>query len=74
MHINGIGLLITTSQHILFDTGSIIKTRTVKNIEDGIKQVNKLYLQRGFKITHIHADRKFEPLQVEMSDLGISLN
>ena len=28
----------------------------MKNNEDAIKQVDKLYLQRGFKIIHIHAD------------------
>ena len=33
-----------------------------------------LYLQRSFKITHIHADSGFEPLQAEMAYLGISLN
>ena len=32
------------------------------------------YLLRGFKITRIHADRKFELLRAEMSDLGIFLN
>ena len=34
----------------------MIKRQKLKNIEDGIKQVNKLYLQRGFKITCIHVD------------------
>ena len=53
--------------------GSIIKNRKSNNIEDGIKQVNKLYLQCGFKITLIHSDSEFEPMWVEMDDLGISL-
>ena len=43
----------------MFDTGSIIKNLNIENIEDGIKQVNKLYLQRGFKITHIHDASEF---------------
>ena len=46
----------------------------MKNIEDGIKQVNKIYLQRGFKITRIHTDSEFESLQSDMADLVISLN
>ena len=46
----------------------------MKSIEYGIKQVHKLYLQRGLKTTFIHADSEFEPLCAEMSDLGISLN
>ena len=64
MHTNGIVFLNYIYQHILFATGSMIKNLKVKNIEDGIKQVNKLYLQRGFKITCIHADSEFELLQV----------
>ena len=62
MHINGIGFLNTISQHIMFDTGSIIKDQKINNIEDVIKQVHKPYLQRGFKITCIHFDSKVEPL------------
>ena len=52
----------------------MIKIRKLKNIEDRIKQVNKLYLQRGLKITCIHADREFEPLRAEMYHFGVSLN
>ena len=51
----------------------MIKIRKLKNIEYGIKKVNKLYLQFGFKITRIHADSEFEPIQAEMDDLVISL-
>ena len=54
MHINGIGFLNAISRHILFATGSMIKNREVEHISDGITQVHKLYLQRGFKITHAH--------------------
>ena len=74
MHINNIGFLNTIYQHIIFTTGSMIKNRKVNNIEYGIKQINKIYLQRGFKITCIYADKKSEPLHSEISDLGISLN
>ena len=37
MHINGIGLMDTISQHILFATGIMIKNRKVSNIEDAIE-------------------------------------
>ena len=43
------------------------------DIEDGIKQVNKIYLRCGLKITHIYADSEFEPIRVEMDDIYISL-
>ena len=73
IHTNVIGLLNTISRHIIFAMGIIIKNRKLNNIEDGINQVNKLYLQCGFKITLIHSDSEFEPMWVEMDDLGISL-
>ena len=74
MHINVIGFLNTISRHIMFATGSMIKNRKVDHIVDGITQVHKLYLQRGFKITHMHTDCEFEPLCKEMTALGINLN
>ena len=46
----------------------------MKKIEEGIKQVKKMYLQHGVKITCIHADIEFEYLWAEMADLCISLN
>ena len=62
MNINGIELLNTISQQILFATVGMIKNRKVNNIEDGIKQVNTLYLQLGLNFNHIHTDSEFEPL------------
>ena len=58
----------------MFATVSMNKHIKIKNIEYGIKQVNRLYLQRGFKITRINDDSEFGPLYAEMSDLGIYLN
>ena len=52
----------------------MIKNRKIENIEDGITQVHKLYLQRGFNITHIHTDCEFKPLRKEMTYLSINLN
>ena len=72
-HIKVIGFLNTISRHIMFATGSMIKNRKVENIADEIIQVHKLYLQRGFKITHIHTDCGLEPLHKEMTSLGIKL-
>ena len=74
MYINGIGLINTISRHIMFAKGSMIKIRRIKNITDGIAQVHKLYLQCGFKITHMHAGCEFERICREMIALGINLN
>ena len=56
MQINVIGLLNTISWCIMFATGIMNKNRKLNNIEYVIKQVSKLYMQRGFKITCMHAD------------------
>ena len=56
IYINCTGLLNTISRHSMFVTGIMIKNRKLKNIKDEIKQVNKIYLQRDFSITHIHAN------------------
>ena len=74
MHINGIEFLNTIYQNFLFAMRSMIKNRKMKNVEEGIKQVKKLYLKRGFKIICIHYDNEFEPLQPEVADIVISLN
>ena len=74
MHINGIGFLDTISRQIIFATRSIIKNRKIENISDGITQVHKLYLQRGFIFTHMHTDCDFEQLRKEMIALGVNLN
>ena len=67
-------VLDSSTRHIIFATGSMIKNRKVKNIENGIKQVNNMYLQCGFNITRIHSDSEFESLRSIIDDLGITLN
>ena len=74
MHINGIDFLNTISRHIMFATGNMIKNHKIEHIADGITQVHKLYLQRCFKITHVHTDCEFKPICKEMNNLGIKLN
>ena len=58
----------------MFATGSMIKNRKIEDIADGTMQVNKLYLQHGFNITHMHANCKFKPPRKEITALGINLN
>ena len=74
MHINSIVFLNILHQHFMFATVSIIKNRKIKNTEDGMKQVHKLYIQRGLKITQIHADIEFESVCAEITDFRIFLN
>ena len=46
----------------------------MNNIEEIIKQINRMYLQRGFNITWIHTDKDFEPLRLEVASLDSALN
>ena len=58
----------------MFATGGVIKNLKIENIVDVITQVHKLYLKRGFEMTHTHTDCEFEPLRNEITALGIKLN
>ena len=46
----------------MFATRSMMKYLKIKNIEDVIKQVHKIYIQRGFNTTRIYADNDIEIL------------
>ena len=74
IHINSTVFPNNVSRHILFAKGRLNKNRRVNNMDYGIKQVKKLYLQRGFNINRIHSDNEFEPLQAEIANIFISLN
>ena len=60
MHINVIGLFNVISRKIMFATRRMIKNQ---KIVDGVMQVHTLYLQRGFKITHMHDNCDSKPLR-----------
>ena len=53
-------IMNTISQHIMFAKVSMIKDRKINNIEDGIKQVHKVYLQHGFKIMRIYDESQWQ--------------
>ena len=46
----------------MFATGIMMKYLKIKNIEDVIKQVYEIYIQRGFNTTRIHTDNNIEIL------------
>ena len=51
-----------------------MKNRKMKNIADGITNTYKVYLQCGFKITHMHADGEFKSLGRKMTAIYTTLN
>jgi Reverse transcriptase (RNA-dependent DNA polymerase)/Zinc knuckle len=74
MYVNNIAFFITVSRHIKFGTAEMISSKSNKVMITAIKQVQQIYQQRGFKITHILGDGEFDSLRAEISALGISLN
>jgi len=62
--VNKIPFFLTLSRKILFMTVNHLANRTVPNIFKAFKEVYQYYLQRGFRITTVHADGEFEPLKL----------
>jgi hypothetical protein len=65
---------LTISWHIKFGTAESLKNQQNKAILAAIKQVKSIYVQRGFKITHMLMGGQFESLRANMADLQITLN
>jgi hypothetical protein len=61
--VNKIPFLLTLSQKICFTAVNHLADRTVPQIFKALKEMYQYYLQRGFHITTVHADREFAPLK-----------
>jgi hypothetical protein len=72
MFVNRIPFFVTISRNIHFGTVEMIRARKKKVIEAALKHVFDLYAKRGFKITHVHGDGKFEPLLGAIAGPGMS--
>ena len=59
MFINGLYFVITKSHNILFTTYKHITNGNSKTLLASPKEFNKVYTQRGFKITRIHVNSEF---------------
>lgn len=62
MFINKIPFPITISRHIKFGTSEMLVTRSAANIKTAIKNIQKVYKTRGFKIDMLMMDGEFESL------------
>lgn len=61
--VNGIPFLLTLSCKITFTVVNHLANRKVKEIFKAFKEIYQFYLKRGFRITTVHVDGKFAPLQ-----------
>ena len=61
--VSKIPFFLTLSRRICFTAVNHLANRTVPQIFQAFKEIYQYYLQRGFRITTVHADGEFEPLQ-----------
>ena len=74
MQVNKILFIIKISKNTCFITGEHIGYMLSKTLVKFIKQVKKSYMQRGFCVTEIRMDRKFELIRDKLAELQINMN
>jgi hypothetical protein len=67
--VNKIPFFLTLSRKICFTAINHLADRPVPQIFKAFKEIYQYYLQRGFRITMVHADREFAPLKVLIESL-----
>ncbi len=72
MQVKKMLFLITISRAIKFGTTGWLKNAKKDTLLSQLEQVNRIYIQLGFKITTVEADGQFKPLSV-MPSLACTL-
>ena len=74
--VNKIPFFLTLSRKICFTAVNHLANRTVPEIFKAFKEHYQYYLQRGFRITTVHADGEFSPLKPLIESLpgGLLVN
>ena len=74
MFINGVRFINTISRHVKFMMAEHIANVEASTLQESIRQVKQVYMQRGFKITNILMDGKFLCIGGNLAELQINLN
>ena len=74
MYINKVPFFMSISQHLHFRTAQHLMNQKGTTVLQSIKQIQQVYLQGRYKLTHLLMDGQFEPLQVDLAAMGIELN
>jgi hypothetical protein len=73
--VNKVGFFMSISRDTHFITAEAIPNRQEKTLMTCLKQVHSAYLQRGFRVTHVHGDLEFECLHGAIAtDMRATLN
>ena len=67
MFINDICFINTISRHIKVATAEHIVNAEASTLQESIRQVKQVYMQRGFKITNILMDGKFACIRGDLA-------
>ena len=74
LYVNKLPFIATISRYIRFGTVEFLRNQKTTTLTEHVKQVNRLYRQRGFRPVYALMDGQFEPLRGDLADLGIQLN
>ena len=74
MFMNGTRFINTISRHVIFMTAEHIANDKASTLQESIRQVKQVYIQRGFKITNILMDGKFKCIWGNLAELQININ
>jgi len=67
--VNKIPFFLTLSRKICFTAVNHLTDRTDPQIFKAFKEIYQYYLQRGFRITTVHADGEFAPIKTLINSL-----
>ena len=67
--VNKIIFFLTLSRKIDYTSVTHLSSRKIAKIFKAFKALYKFYLQRGFRITEVHADNEFAPLEALIADM-----
>ena len=74
LYVNKLPFIATISRYIHFGTVEFLRNQKAITLTEHIKQVNRLYRQRGFWPIYALMDGQFEPLHGDLAEMGIQLN
>ena len=74
LYVNKLPFIATISRYIRFGTVEFLRNQKSTTLAEHIKQVNRLYRQRGFRPIYALMDGQFEPLRGDLAKMGLQLN
>ena len=74
LYVNKLPFIATISRYIRFGTVEFLRNQKSTTLTEHVKQVNRLYRQRGFRPIYALMDGQFEPLRGDLAEMGIQLN